>query len=111
MVSSSTWRQPFRLVSRPGVVERIRGLGLVPRLMTTVSTSRVKLEPSTTLGARRPLSSGAVRRIFTHSRPPTRPVPSSSTFTGLVRSMNSMPSSLAWWTSSFRAGISSSSRR
>ena len=36
-------RQPCLLASRPGVVERISGLGLVPRAMIMVSTSSDKL--------------------------------------------------------------------
>ena len=61
--SPSVTMQPCLLVSRPGVVERMRGLGLVPRLMMTVSTSIVNSLPFFSMGRRRPDASGSPSSI------------------------------------------------
>ena len=66
---------------------------------------------SSGIGLRRPFSSGSPSIIFWTFMP--RTVPSSSTriSTGACRKKNSMPSSLAWRSSSMRAGASASERR
>ena len=108
---SSATIQPLRFVSRPLVVDLINGLGLVPSAMMTTSQSISKLLPSFTTGLRRPLSSGSPSSISTHSIPFTHPFSSPRTRTGLVSILNSIPSCLAWCTSSTRAGSSASLRR
>ena len=109
--SASATMQPRREVSRPAVVEAISGLGDVPSAMITTSHSISKSDPGLTTGARRPLSSGSPSVISTHEMPRTRPCSSPSMRVGLVSMRNSMPSSLAWCTSSARAGNSVSLRR
>ena len=68
-------------------------------------------EPEIGTGRRRPDSSGSESSIRMHSIPHTQPFSLPMMRTGLVSSWKSMPSSLAWWTSSLRAGNSSSERR
>ena len=61
---SSASMPPLRVKVRPSVVLRIRGFGLVPMAMTTVSTSRIQLLPGTGTGLRRPFSSGSPSSCF-----------------------------------------------
>ena len=62
-------------------------------------------------GLRRPDSSGSPNSITCSTASFTRPFSSAWYSIGLCRVINSTPSSLAWRTSSIRAGISSSLRR
>ena len=103
--------QPCLSVSRPGVVERISGLGLVPRAMIMVSTSSSNSLPSLTMGRRRPEASGSPSSISTQVMPFTQPFSSPRTSTGLVSVLKMMPSSSACSTSSLRAGSSAMPRR
>ena len=108
---SSATRQPRRVVSSPCVVLEISGFGDVPRAMMTVSVGISNSEPGMGTGLRRPLSSGSPSSIRMHFRARTQPFSSPSTSTGLVSMSKMMPSCMAWWTSSRRAGSSASVRR
>ena len=109
--SSSVMMQPRLLVSSPGVVLRISGLGLVPMATITASTSISKAESFTGTGRRRPLSSGSPSSIAMQRRPHTKPFSSPSTSMGSDRVLKAMPSSWACSTSSLRAGSSFIERR
>ena len=102
---------PHFWVSRPGVVERSRGLGEVPMAMMTQSTASSNSLPSWGTGRRRPDSSGSPRVIFTQRMAVTFLCSSPRISTGLLSSRNSTPSSWACSTSSRRAGSSSMERR
>ena len=65
-------------------MERISGLGLVPRAMIMVSTSSSNSLPSLTMGRRRPEASGSPSSISTQVMPFTQPFSSPRTSTGLV---------------------------
>ncbi|MNY53055.1 hypothetical protein D3C86_1887810 [compost metagenome] len=94
MVASSTIMPPQRWVERPGVVERISGLGLWPMAIMTVSSSMAKTLSAFSTGLRRPLASGSPSSISTHSMPVTQPF-SPVIRTGLTKSLKWMPSSWA----------------
>ena len=108
---SSASMPPFFVKVRPWVVLRIRGLGLVPMAMTTVSTSKIQLLPSTGTGFLLPFSSGSPSSWRTSSMPVTWPSSPPWMATGLLSRLNSMPSASACSTSSLRAGSSSRPRR
>ena len=76
--------EPLRLVSMPGVVFLISGLGLVPIDMMTASTGISKLEPFFSIGRRRPEASGSPSSISTHSMDLTWPFSSPWISTGFV---------------------------
>ena len=78
-VVSSAMMQPCLSESRPSVVERIRGLGRVPRAMMTVSHSMINSLPAFATGRRRPDSSGSPSSISMHSSPQAEPFSSPST--------------------------------
>ena len=103
--------QPWLFVSRPGVVLRMSGFGLVPMDMTMQSTSSTNSLPSFTTGRRRPLASGSPSSISTQRMPHTLPSASPSTSTGFERVLKMIPSSTACSTSSLRAGSSFMLRR
>ena len=67
--------------------------------------------PGTSIGRRRPFSSGSPSSIRMHLRPRTQPLSSARISTGLHSRWKLMPSSFACSYSSLRAGISSSPRR
>ncbi|MNW10498.1 hypothetical protein D3C71_2077340 [compost metagenome] len=87
MVASSTMIPPQRWVLRPGVVERISGLGLWPMAIITVSSSKPKMLSAFSTGLRRPLASGSPSSISTHSMPVTQPF-SPVILTGFTNSLN-----------------------
>ena len=110
-IASFTTIVPFLPISKPATLCGISGLGLTPTLTITKSTGIVSVCPSTGTGLRRPDSSGSPNAITCSTASFTRPLSSAWYSIGLCRVRNSMPSSLAWRTSSIRAGISSSERR
>jgi len=88
---------PVRFLGRDGVLEQVECI-------------RMELGPPDDSGRRRPESSGgpsSMRMHSTCSSTPSRP----RNRTGVTRKWNFTPSSLAWWISSRRAGISASVRR
>jgi len=89
----------------------MRGLGETPTLTITRSTSTHSVAPGMTTGLRRPEASGSPSSIFWRCMRRTRPRSSPSYSMGLFKVRNSIPSSFACFTSSKRAGISSSDRR
>jgi len=99
------------LTSSPFTERGTRGLGDTPTLTMTKSTGISSIAPSTGTGERRPDASGSPSSIrwtfIAHTRPFSSPIYS----TGLWSVINITPSSLACFTSSRRAGISSSERR
>ena len=107
---SSATRQPLRVTSRPSVVLEINGLGDVPRAMITVSVSISNSLPGMGTGLRRPLSSGSPSSMRMQRNARTQPFSSPKISTGLVSMSNTIPSSMAWCTSSRRAGSSASVR-
>ena len=111
MPYSSAIRYPYSFTVSSGALPVSSGLALVPMATTTRSQSIVNSEPSILIGRRRPLLSGSPSSIFTHRRPVTHRFSSPMTSTGAVRKSNTTPSSIAWWTSSLRAGSSSAERR
>ena len=109
--SSPTMIVPFDEISRPPNALGINGLGDTPTLTITSSTSIVSTAPSIATGRRRPEASGSPSSIFCRRICLTRPFSSPRYSIGLCSVRNSIPSSLACFTSSSRAGISSSLRR
>ena len=110
-VSSLTTMPPRSLYSRSGVALRSSGLGEVPSAMMTESQAISNSLPGTSIGRRRPFSSGSPSSIRMHLRPRTQPLSSARISTGLHSRWKLMPSSFACSYSSLRAGISSSPRR
>ena len=82
-------------VFNPGVVLTMSGLGDVPMAMITVSTSSMDSEPSLHTGDLRPLSSGSPSSMQMHFDGLDLPLSSPMIFVGFVKSLRSMPSSLA----------------
>ena len=111
IVSASTTIVLRLLTSRPPIDFGTSGLGDTPTLTITRSTGISSIAPSMGTGERRPEASGSPRRIFCTRIRHTRPVSSPRYSIGLWSVINSTPSSLACFTSSTRAGISSSDRR
>lgn len=87
------------------------GLGDTPTLTMARSISTVSVAPGMGTGLRRPEASGSPNSIFCKITCLTRPCSSARYSIGLCKVRNSIPSSLACFTSSRRAGISSSERR
>src|SRR4030067_2217950 len=54
---------PFLLISNPGVVMGMRGLGLFPMAMTAASKGTMKLDPWTGIGFGRPAETGSPRPL------------------------------------------------
>ena len=98
--SSLTTMPPLRLISRPLVVDLIRGLGLVPRDMMTQSTSSSNSLPGTSTGRRRPEASGSPSSILMQRMARTLSFSSARISTGLLRVLKMTPSSSACSTSS-----------
>ena len=89
----------------------LMGLGEVPSAMMTASASILNSLPSMGTGRRRPEASGSPSSMRMQVMDWTWPFSSPSMEMGLVSRSKMMPSSLAWWTSSARAGSSASERR
>ena len=111
MVSLFTTIVPHLVTSRPTTDCGISGLGETPTLTTTSSTSSISVQPGISTGERRPEASGSPSSITCNSICVTRPCSLPIYLIGFRRVINSIPSSLACFTSSRRAGISSSERR
>ena len=109
--NSSATIPPHRCVSRPVVVDLIKGLGEVPIDIMTVSAGITSSLSAFSTGRRRPESSGSPNSISTQRTPATQRLSSPVISTGLVRKQKRIPSSLACSTSSARAGNSSAERR
>ena len=87
------------------------GFGDTPTLTIAKSISIVSVAPGIATGLRRPEASGSPNSIFWRITCFTQPCSSAIYSMGLCRVRNSTPSSFACFTSSIRAGISSSERR
>ena len=84
---------------------RNEGIRLTPTATITWSHSKVMVSPVAS-GRRRPLASGSPSCITSKTTAFTAPFSSASYSFGLCKVMKLMPSSLACFTSSSRAGIS-----
>ena len=101
----------LRPSSRPSILLGTNGLGDTPTATITWSTSSVTVFPSTGTGLRRPEASGSPSSITCSTAALTAPFSSARYSMGLWSVRKLMPSSLACFTSSRRAGISCSERR